>query len=207
MRCHRTGFSIVEVTVVSVLMAVLAVLMSSVWVSSGRTAADLIGRSRLVQERDMAVAALSRDLGGSLVEPDAQTGEKHKGRWLKWECPNNDSITGNQDLLLTFNTGTNASGTPLTNTTVRYLLVADPDAGSSTYLLVRRKNDDAATQIPIAKNIHSMNVTIAPTDNSARVVLCFQYRKLTLTSDLTARQPSVSSTTILPWQIDHYSNP
>jgi hypothetical protein len=211
MRYHRRGFSIVEVTVVSLLAVVLAVLLSAAWFGMGRTAADLIGRSQLVQERDVAVAALSRDLGGCLFEPAARTGEKTRGRWLSWACSNNaeQALAANQDLLLTFNTGTNPAGNVLANTTIRYLVVEDPTPNASTLLLVRRKTDEnaAVTDFTVARNVHSMNVTIAPADNSVRIVLCFEYRKRTLTCDLTARQPSVSSGTILPWQIDHYSNP
>jgi type II secretory pathway pseudopilin PulG len=204
MRCHRTGFTIVEITVVCVLSVVLAVIVSSAWTGMGRAAADLIGRSQLVQERDVAVAALSRDLGGCLLDPLARTGDKTKGRWLSWTCPTNATLTTNQDLLLTFNTGTTAAGIPLPNTTIRYLAIADPDPNSSTLLLVRRMNDDAPTQFTVAKNVHSMFVTINPTDNSARITICFEYRKFTLTCDLTAREPSVASATILPWQLDHY---
>ena len=158
---HRKGFTLVEVTVVSVLMAVLAVLLSSAWVGVGRTAADLIGRSQLVQERDMAVAALSRDLGGCSVEPDARTGEKINGRWLKWEYPNNDSLPSNQDLKLYYDGGTDSSGDPLANTVVHYLVASDPDPNVSTLILVRRKtvNGGTPTDFTVARNVYSMTVT------------------------------------------------
>jgi prepilin-type N-terminal cleavage/methylation domain-containing protein len=199
---RRRGFSLVELTVVSVLMAVFAVLLSSAWVDVGRTAAGLIGRSQLVQERDMAVAALSRDLRGCSVEPDAQTGEKLTGRWLKWECPNNATVASNQDLVLFYDGGTDSNGVPLSNTVVRYLV----DAG----LLKRRKsvNGGSPTDFTVAKNVCRM--TVAPDGSPAsavRIVLCFKYRTLTLTCDLTAEQPSHSSDPTLPWSIDHYTNP
>jgi prepilin-type N-terminal cleavage/methylation domain-containing protein len=201
---HRKGFTLVELMVVSALMAVLAVLLSSAWVGVGRTAAGLIGRSQLVQERDLAVVALSRDLGGCLVDPDARKGEKINGRWLKWEYPNNDLLSSNQDLKLYYDRDLN--GAPLSNTEIRYLVVQDPDPKASTLILVRRKTvDGTSTDFTVARNVYSMAVT--PDENAVRIVLCFKYRKLTLTCDLTAKQPSVPSNQNLPWSIDHYTNP
>jgi prepilin-type N-terminal cleavage/methylation domain-containing protein len=204
---HRRGFTLVELTVVSLLMAVLAVLLSSAWVGVGRTAADLIGRTQLVRERDVAVAALGRDLGGCSVEPDARTGEKINGRWLKWEYPNNDSLPSNQDLKLYYDGGTNSTGDTLANTVVHYLLASDPDPKVSTLILVRRTtvNGGTPTDFIVAKNVYSM--TVAPDVNAVKIVLCFKYRTLTLTCDLTAKQPSSPSDQTLPWSIDHYTNP
>jgi prepilin-type N-terminal cleavage/methylation domain-containing protein len=207
---HRKGFTLVELTVVSLLMAVLGVLLSSAWVGVGRTAAGLIGRSQLVQERDVAVAALSRDLGGCSVEPDARIGEKINGRWLKWEYPNNDSLPPNQDLKLYYDGGTNSTGDTLANTVVHYLVASDPDPKVSTLILVRRKsvNGGTPTDFTVSKNVYSM--TVAPDGtpvNTVRIVLCFKHRTLTLTCDLTAKQPSSPSDQTLPWSIDHYTSP
>ena len=212
---HRTGFSLVELTVVSVLMAVLALLLSSAWVGVGRTAAGLIGRSQLVQERDLAVVALSRDLGGCLVDPDARNGEKINGRWLKWEYPNNISLPSNQDLKLYYDGGTNSTGDTLANTVVHYLVASDPDPKVSTLIpapliLVRRKtvNGGTPTDFTVARNVYSMTVTPDGTPvNAVKIVLCFKYRTLTLTCDMTAKQPSVPSDQTLSWSIDHYTNP
>jgi prepilin-type N-terminal cleavage/methylation domain-containing protein len=208
---HRRGFTLVELMVVSALMAVLAVLLSSAWVGVGRTAAGLVGRSQLVQERDLAVVALSRDLGGCWVEPDARKGEKIGGRWLKWEYPNNDVLPSNQDLTLYYDGGTNpTTGNTLDDTVVHYLVAPDPDPEVSTLILVRRitVNGGTPTDFTVARNVHSM--TVMPDGTPVRaveIVLCFKYRKLTLTCDLTAKQPSVPSNQTLPWSIDHYTNP
>jgi prepilin-type N-terminal cleavage/methylation domain-containing protein len=204
---HQKGFTLVELMVVSVLMAVLGALLSSAWVGVGRTAAGLIGRSQLVQERDVAVAALSRDLGGCSVEPDARIGEKINGRWLKWEYPNNDSLPSNQDLKLYYDGGTNSTGDTLANTVVHYLVASDPDPKVSTLILVRRNtvNGGTPTDFTVARNVYSMIVT--PDANAVRIVLCFKYRTLTLTCDLTAKQPSDPSIVPPSWSIDHYTNP
>ncbi len=201
---HRKGFSLVEVTIVGVLMAALAVLLSSAWVGVGKTAVSLIGRSRLVQERDLAMAALSRDLGGSLADSDpnsyARKGDKATGRWLRWENPVNALLPSNKDLKLFYDGET-------TETTIRYLVKEDTDTGVSTLILVRRKNETPSTDFTVAKNVYSMNVTLDPDNKAAEIVLCFQYRTLTLTCDLTAKQPSVPSGQTLPWSIIHYTNP
>lgn len=206
---QQKGFSLVELTVVSTLMALLAMLLSSAWFGMGRTATDLIGRGQLVQERDLAVAALSRDLGGCLIDPDARLGEKINGRWLKWELPSN------QELKLYYDGGTNSSGVPLANTVVHYLV----ESG----LLKRKKtvNGGTPTDFTVAKNVYSMTVTLdgTPIPNAVNIVLCFKYRTRTLTCDLTAKQPSSPPAIpeppllseppfpTLPWSIDHFTNP
>lgn len=186
---HRKGFSIVELTVVSLLMAVLAVLLSSAWFGVGKTATSLIGRSRLVQERDLAVVALSRDLGGSLADSD---GEQINGRWLNWEYPNNVSLPSNQDLVLTYDGGTDASGVPLANTVVHYLVATDPDPEVSTLILVRKQTvgEGTPTDFTVARNVYSMTITPDGTPvDTVNIVLCFKYRTLTLTCHLIAKQP------------------
>ena len=200
----RKGFSLVELMVVSALMAVLALLISSAWVGVGRTAAGLIGRSQLVQERDLAVVALSRDLGGCLADNEAKNGEKINGRWLKWELPSP------QELKLYYDGGTNSSGVPLANTVVQYLLATDPDPAAATLILVRRKtvSGGTPTDFTVARNVCSMTITPDGTPvNAVRIVICFKYRTLTLTCDMTARQPSLPSDQTSSWSIDHYTNP
>ena len=55
----------IEVTIVSGLMAFLALLLSNAWVGGiGKATVDLIARAQLAQEMDIATMALGRDLGG-----------------------------------------------------------------------------------------------------------------------------------------------
>lgn len=204
-----------ELTLASGLLAVLGLLLSSMWVSVGRTAADLVGRSRLVQERDLAIAALSSDLGGYSVRPAAQTGEKMDGRWINWQIVSNAQLPTNQDLILTYDGGTDSSGNVLPNSEVRYLVMEDANSGPnlSTLILVRRETPSVLapasyTDFTVAKNVYSMTVVTDPAESTAvRIMLCFKYRTLTLTCDLTAKQPSTPSATTLPWSINHYTNP
>lgn len=208
----RRGFSLAEVTLVSALMAVLALLLSSAWRGVGRNAASLVGRSQLVQERDLAVASLCRDVGGCLVDPSARSGEKAAGRWLSWAVANNATLASNQDLTLTYDGGT----------VIRYFVAADPDPGVLTLIFVRRKTvGGTTTDFTVARNVLSMHVTPNPVPSGGadvNLVLCFAYgldkqtgapgaRTLTLTCDLTVKQPSAASDQALPWSLNHYSYP
>jgi hypothetical protein len=191
----RSGFSLVEVLVVSGLMVALALLLSSLWRSLGRPAVDLIGRSQLVQERDLAVVALCRDLGGSVGDPDRR-GCSEKGQWLAWEAPTSTEYPQDSDLRLLYDgridpsTSVSYAWTSPPNTIIRYLLAADPDPAITTKLLVRRRNEDSATDFTVARNLDSMKVTaIDGRPDAFSVVLCFKYRNLTLTCDFTVEKP------------------
>lgn len=189
---------------VSWLMVILAAVIASSWSSVGRSASDLIGRGRLVQERDLAVEAIGRDLSGCLPDPSYRKGEKLCYRWLKWECPD-----GNK-LKIYFDGGVSEStGNPNSNITILYFV----QSGS----LIRRIAQDSTTSdFVVAKNVSSLVTSLDGTN--VNVVLCFVYgldkttgdlttRSLTLTCDLTAAPPSSSSSATLPWTINHYTDP
>jgi type II secretory pathway pseudopilin PulG len=173
---RRNGFTLLEATVVSGLMAFLAVLVSSAWVGVGRPAADLIARAQLAQEIDMAVASLSRDLGGSLGNPTARLGGKSVGKWIGWMQP------ASAQLWLCYDGGTDPDGLPnwgSPDSTIVYQL--DSDA------LVRWDRDSGET-FTVARNVDSMEITAEGAD-AVRIVLSFRYRQLTRTCTLIARMP------------------
>jgi len=121
-RCR--GFTLLEVSVVACLMAALALLLSSAWRNMGGTAVDLVGRSQLVQERDLAIEALSRDLGGNVASPD-RTGGKRQGQWLEWDRPANVEQPLNADLRLLYDGRTDPSASiewASPNTIIRYIV-------------------------------------------------------------------------------------
>ena len=70
-RRHK-GFTLLEITLASGLMVLLALLLASAWVTAGKSIVNLTARSQLAQEMDFAVAAISRDLGGWPVNPQGQ---------------------------------------------------------------------------------------------------------------------------------------
>lgn len=104
---RRKGFTIIEGVVASALMGVLALILSSAWVSVGRATVDLIARVQLAQEMDFAAAALSRDLGGCVANFTGQpatfpivrsatfvlpTGTDESSS-IQWTLDNGDTIT------------------------------------------------------------------------------------------------------------------
>jgi prepilin-type N-terminal cleavage/methylation domain-containing protein len=186
MSSRRHGFTLMEVTIVSGLMAVLAMLLSSAWIGVGRPAADLVTRSQLVQERDMAIVALSRDLAGSLNTPN-RTGGKQLGRWIGWQAATNAEQPQNADLRLLYDGRTDPSvpisySWALPNTRVLYLVAANT--------LIRRENDDLTTDFTVARYVDGMKVTaISGRPDALNIVLCFKHQKVTLTCDLTAEMP------------------
>jgi len=182
---YRRGITILEATVVSGLLAVLAVMLSSAWVGVGRTAVDLIGRSQLVQERDLAIAALSRDLGGSLgLSNSGRSGGKEKGRWLKWDKPANAEQPLDSDLRLLYDGRTSPDdpvfwATP--NTIIRYIV----ESGALV-----RWDELANTKFIVATNVSSMKVEgITGRPDALNIEIVFKYRKLALTCNLTAEIP------------------
>lgn len=79
------GMTLLEVTLVSGLMALLAVLLSAAWSGVGRPTMDLIIRTRVLREMAAAADALSRDLGGYLPDPAARLGDIRQYRWVGWK--------------------------------------------------------------------------------------------------------------------------
>jgi hypothetical protein len=63
-RLNRSGFTLIEAAVVSVLISLLVVLLSTAWVGLGQPSADALVRCRLLQEAQMATLSLAKDLGG-----------------------------------------------------------------------------------------------------------------------------------------------
>lgn len=110
----RQGFTLIEMSIASVLMALLALILSESSRTLGRATVDLIARAQLAQEMDFAAAALSRDLGGCVVNSVGQTDTTFfpisketappsayfmtprgttSGNSIQWRLDNNDEIT------------------------------------------------------------------------------------------------------------------
>lgn len=173
---HRRGFTLLEALSVSGLMAGLAMLLAATWAGLGRPAAALIARSQLVQERDLAAAALSRDLGGCLVVPNPTDGTRDLLRFVDWR-------TLGQDLQICYGAPPDP-GDPTCwaapNTVIHYLL-------QSNTLVRCDETAVPATQFTVARNVDSMTVT--PVGDNMHIVLSFKYREIPLTCDLTAKKP------------------
>jgi len=175
---NPAGFTIVEVTVASALMAFLALLLSTAWIDLGWPAAALIRRGQCEQEIAMAVASLARDLGGCYPEykdGDGHLGTKWQGRFTGWTVADNV-------LTLTYESGD----------TVRYFLQDN--------CLVRQKLSTA--QFIAAKNVESFQVVDEPATSSVTIHLTFkfqlhqpsaQYQYIERKCTLKAKKPPLSS--------------
>jgi hypothetical protein len=173
----RRAFTLLEVTIVSGLTAFLAMLLASVWTWTNKAGFphDVIIRGRVLQEMDMAVSALSRDLGGSLAIPSS-LGNVAQGRWIGWQQ------VGNAELWLCYDGGANPDG--MTNwietpdTVIRYYLASDPDPNVATSILVR-EDQSANTTFAVARHVDSMVVDsdVSSGDEFVKVQLTFKYRR------------------------------
>ena len=172
---RRAGFTLVEVTVVSGLMAVLALLLSAVWAGFGRSATDSIARCRVAQEVNLAVNSLTRDLGGSLADSEGRLGHKTDLQFVGWMLP------GNSQLWLCFDGGTQPNG------------VADwaPPDTVIVYMVENnclvRWNQTANTSFTVARDINNMQLSIE--GDYLQIQLTFSYRNIARTCTLAARAP------------------
>ena len=186
---HRRGFTLLEVTVVSGLTAFLAVLLSSAWAGITKSTVDLVGRGRLIQEMDMAVASLSRDLGGCLAVPSSSgnLGGEDQGVWIGYWAPS--SVPTVDKLRLCFDGGNNPNGKadwdPLTGNPdagstdkiIEYRLEPYDDShGVASNVLVRQKvyPEPSDEKFVVAKNVDGMIVDVSD-PAFIKIELTFKY--------------------------------
>ena len=171
---RRSGFTLLEATIVSALMAFLALFASVAWSGFGRPAADIAEHCRVAQEANLAVASLTRDLCGSLAED--RTGNKKKFKFVGRMQP------ANAQLRLCFDDGPSPNG------------LADwgsPDI-IITYEVQSNKlirwNETSGTTFTVARDVDTFEATDQG-GGKVELKLTFKYRKITQTYTLTARDP------------------
>jgi type II secretory pathway component PulJ len=172
-RSRRCGFTLVEATVTSGLMAILAVLLSSLWAGCGRPATDVIARCRVAQEMNLAVGALARDLGGSLAGGAGRLGRQSDAQFVGWMLP------GDMQLWLCFDGGMPPNGLPdwaPPDTVIAYLVEGDA---------LVRWDQTANTSFTVARHIDNMQLVVE--GDQLEIQLTFSYRKITRTCTLLAR--------------------
>ncbi|NQU25620.1 MAG: hypothetical protein HQ567_30405 [Candidatus Nealsonbacteria bacterium] len=166
------GFSVIEITVVSALMSFLVLLISGAWSGMGRPSADAIVRCRVVQEANLAVDSLTRDLGGSLQ--GQTTGERKLGRMV------GRTVVGGSQLRLCFD-GEPINAIPDWNapdTVITYDVQANR---------LVRSNLQTGTAFTVAANVDQMQLTELP--DGVRIDLTFTYRDITRTYSIIAKSP------------------
>jgi hypothetical protein len=178
---NRCGFTLAEVTLVTGLTVFLAVLLSSVWKNINLFTTDAVGRGQLMQEMDLAAAALSRDLAGSLPVLASSTfsgssdGKPDSGRWIAWLHP------GNTELKLCYDGGTCPDGaadwTGTVDTVIRYYLDPDPNTDITTKVLVRENACDLPpTKFIVARNLDSMTVEAGAGTDAGFILITLQFK-------------------------------
>lgn len=140
---RRRGYTLVEMGVVSGLMAFLGLLLASVVAVFGKPSLDVLSRARVLRESRLAVASLRADLGGSLplaqasrsgtpetgVVVDAMAAGGGQQLWLDFDgavdgntAPNGQADWGSPDTVIVYS----LQG--------RGLVRADQTAGSSVVI-------------------------------------------------------------------------
>ncbi len=169
----RRGFSLVEVSVSTFLVVLLTTLLSNAWIWLGRPLVQSAGRCRIAQEADLALACLSRDLGGCL--PEGTTGLQGANQFVGWTCP------GGVELMLCFDSSTAPNGLPDwagPDTVVVYQL--------ANGALVR-SNLSTGVDYVAAQNVDSLSVATVGTD--MEITLTFAYRGSTAAYTMIAKSP------------------
>lgn len=173
-RSSRRGYTLIEATIVSGLMAVLAVLVSATWTSFIRPTTDVARRCRLAHEANLAAASLTRDLAGSLA--DNHTGSKIQYKFVGRMQP------ANEQLRLCFDGGTEPN---------KVADWGDPDVIITYYVSSNqliRWDENAATTFTVAKDVDSLTVEDLG-NGTFQIQLTFRYRNISQTYTLIARDP------------------
>jgi type II secretory pathway component PulJ len=169
---RRTGFTVLEFMLTSLLMTILAVVTAGAWSGLGRPSVDAVVRCRIHQEAEMALESLACDLSGALGEQSPQ-GARDAGRLV------GRRIVGSQ-LQLCF------EGEPL-NGAADW---ATPDT-LVTYDLqgqcLTRSNQQSGTTLTVARCVQSVQWTELP--DGIRADLTISYRGLSRTFTFVARDP------------------
>jgi type II secretory pathway pseudopilin PulG len=179
---HKKGFTILEVTIVSGLMAFLSMLIASTWAGMGRPTGYLIRRGQCMQEMELVIATLAHDLGGyqadysNTVDSVSQPGTKKGGRFTGW-------VAGSSSLQLTF-----YDETDLKDYSITYSL-------DTVHNLLKRTKSKDNTSYTVARNITAFTVT--DYTSYIQIDLTFQYtvsgKAFSRSCTLQAKKPPLSS--------------
>jgi prepilin-type N-terminal cleavage/methylation domain-containing protein len=174
-RVQPHGFTLVEVLIVSVLMAFLAMLLAETWSGLGRPFVEMSVRSRLASEASHARAALARDLGGCLSNNAGRIGGKLDAAFVGRLQP------GGSQLWLCFDGGATPNGTAdwaAPDTVISYEV-------DGTALV--RRDQTAGTSFIVAQNVGSFIVEDLGAE--CQITLTFVYRNTSQTYLMIAQNP------------------
>lgn len=173
-RGPRRGFTLIEAAIVSVLMGILAVLLSATWSAFIRPTVDIADRCRVAQEANLAVTSLTRDLAGSYAEN--RTAGKSKFKVVGRMQPDNSQLR------LCFDGGASPNGSADWGTP-DYVVTYYVDSSN----LVRWDEDSGATFV-VARDVDSFQA-VDLGGGQVQLKLTFKYRKIDQTYTMIARDP------------------
>jgi hypothetical protein len=173
-RRRRRGFSTTELALVSILFALLAMILSSVWRGLALPSLSAAAQCRIAQEASFAATSLARDLGGSYLNPSGRSGFKTAARLL------NIQSTDPAQLVLTYDNGSNLQ------IVVAYTF--DPNTGQ-----LLRADETASTSTVVATNLTAFHVepyADALGNSGYTLTLTIAARDLTRVYEIVALNPS-----------------
>jgi hypothetical protein len=177
-RRARAGFTVVELAISSLLMALVALLLSATWTAFCRPAIDAAARCRLAQEANLAAASLARDFGGTLADASGQLGAPTDGQFVGRMVPEPWYLR-----LCYHGGGSTTDFTPkwtAPDTVITYYL------GSNQLI---RWDENAGTQFAAANFVSAFQVTPLEDGTGVSILLTFTYRDMSLTYTLVVYDP------------------
>ena len=175
-RRESRGFSTTELALVSILIALLGMILSSVWRALAIPSLSAAAECQIAQEAGFVTASLARDLGGTYVNPSGHSGLKTDSRLLTLQS------TDPTQLSLSYDHGSNPQ------------IVVTYGFNAGTGQLVR-VDETAGTTIVIATNLTAFAVepyTDGQGSSGYTVTMTLTARDLIRTYQLVALNPSGS---------------
>ncbi|HWE37888.1 MAG TPA: prepilin-type N-terminal cleavage/methylation domain-containing protein [Isosphaeraceae bacterium] len=173
----RRGFTVLEISIATGLLALLAMLISAVWAGFGRPSAEADRRARLAIEANLAAAALAADLGGGIADESGQRLEgKSSLRFVDWKEP------GGTQLWLCFDGGPSPNGQPdwgPPDTVIVYQV----EAG-----MLVRQDQNANTSRSVAADVAGFGA-VDLGDGRVQITLTLAFRDLSETFTIIALKP------------------
>lgn len=174
---HRSGFTLVEMVVAGFLMAFLATLLAAIWRGISLPALDAASRCRVAQEANLAVAALTKDLGGCLSDSSGRLGQQGDTVWVGRMEPSSTWLR------LCFHGGPDVNYTPqwtAPDTIISYLYQDNT---------LVRWDENAGTTVPIATGLTAFSVVPLELGNGVTISMTFTDRDVSLTYTFIALDP------------------
>lgn len=173
--CPRHGFSLTELSVTSALLVLLTSVLANAWTGLGRPLLKTAHSGRLAHESSLALACLTRDLGGCLPGNVGVVGSKSTYTLVGRTQP------GGQQLWLCFDGGSTPNGVAdwiSPDVVIAYSVVDDA---------LIRSDQSTGTDFVVARYVQSL--ALSDLGGEVAITLTFSYQDITKTYTLVAKDP------------------